>query len=114
MTAFWALAVARDDLSRTVLFEGAVPEIGSGEVLLRVDRVGVTANNVTYAVLGESFHYWSFFPTEPGWGLVPRPAGPARGAEPAYQGCSRCSSLAPASAGTRAWFDHDESRIGSK
>jgi hypothetical protein len=25
MTSFWALAVARDDLSRTALFEGAVP-----------------------------------------------------------------------------------------
>jgi Protein of unknown function (DUF2855) len=33
--------------------------------------VGVTANNVTYAVLGTAFRYWDFFPTEPGWGLVP-------------------------------------------
>jgi hypothetical protein len=75
MTSFWVLAVARDELSRTALFEGDVPEIGEGEVLLRVDRVGLTANNVTYAVLGESFRYWDFFPTEPGWGrgwgLVP-------------------------------------------
>ena len=54
-----------------MLVEGAVPEIGDGEALLRVDRVGVTANNVTYAVLGESFRYWDFFPTEAGWGLVP-------------------------------------------
>ncbi len=43
MTSFWALAVARDDLSRTALFEGAVPGIGDGEALLRVDRVGLTA-----------------------------------------------------------------------
>jgi hypothetical protein len=71
MTSFWAVAVARDDLSRTALLEDAVPELGDGEVLLRVDRVGLTANNVTYAVLGESFRYWDFFPTRPGWGLVP-------------------------------------------
>lgn len=71
MTSSWALAVDRDDLSRTTLFEDAVPEIGDGEALLRVDRVGLTANNVTYAVLGESFRYWDFFPTRPGWGLVP-------------------------------------------
>jgi hypothetical protein len=71
MTQSWTLAVARDDLSRTALFEGTVPEVGEGEALLRVDRVGVTANNATYAVLGESFRYWDFFPTEPGWGLVP-------------------------------------------
>ena len=71
VTSFWALAVARDDLSRTALVEGDVPEIGDGEALLRVDRVGLTANNVTYAVLGESFRYWDFFPAEPGWGMVP-------------------------------------------
>jgi hypothetical protein len=71
MASSWTLAVARDDLSRTALQEGTVPEVGEGEALLRVDRVGVTANNVTYAVLGESFRYWDFFPTEPGWGLVP-------------------------------------------
>ena len=49
VTSFWALAVARDDLSRTALVAGNVPEIGDGEALLRVDRVGLTANNVTYA-----------------------------------------------------------------
>jgi len=71
MTLAWALAVARDDLARTALFETTVPEVGEGEVLLHVDRVGVTANNVTYALLGESFRYWDFFPTQLGWGLVP-------------------------------------------
>ena len=75
MTSFWALAVARDELSRTALVEGPVPVIGAGEALLRVDRVGLTANNVTYAVLGESFRYWDFFPPgngwAPGWGMVP-------------------------------------------
>jgi Protein of unknown function (DUF2855) len=75
MTSSWALAVARADLSRTELFEGAVPQISEGEALLRVDRVGVTANNVTYAALGESFRYWDFFPADSGWGagwgLVP-------------------------------------------
>ena len=40
--------------------------------MLRADRVGVTANNVTYAVLGESFRYWEFFPaTTPERGRVP-------------------------------------------
>jgi hypothetical protein len=71
MTSSWALAVARDDLARTRLLDGPVPDVGDGEALLRVSRVGLTANNVTYAVLGESFRYWEFFPTEPGWGLVP-------------------------------------------
>lgn len=69
--AGWQLAVARDDLARTRLTDQPVPEVGPGEALLRVDRVGVTANNVTYAVLGDSFRYWEFFPTDPGWGIVP-------------------------------------------
>jgi hypothetical protein len=71
MTRAWTLAVERDDLSATSLLESAVPEPAEGEALLRVDRVGVTANNVTYGVLGESFRYWEFFPTEPGLGVVP-------------------------------------------
>jgi Protein of unknown function (DUF2855) len=67
----WSLAVSRDDLSRTELVDETVPEIKSGEALLRVNRVGMTANNVTYALLGDAMHYWDFFPTRSGWGLVP-------------------------------------------
>ena len=67
----WTLSVARDDLSRTRLRPTELPEVGHGEALLRPQRVGVSANNVTYAVLGEAFRYWEFFPTDPGWGVVP-------------------------------------------
>jgi hypothetical protein len=67
----WTLAVDRTDLTRTRLTRSAAPDLAPGEALLRVDRVGVTANNVTYAVLGETFRYWEFFPTDPGWGVVP-------------------------------------------
>ena len=65
------MGVGRDDLSRTELVEETLPEVHEGEALLRVDRVGVTANNVTYALLGDAMHYWDFFPTRAGWGLVP-------------------------------------------
>jgi Protein of unknown function (DUF2855) len=71
VTDSWTLTVDRSDLSDTRLSSGPRPEPGPGEALLRVDRVGVTANNVTYAVLGEAFRYWEFFPTEPGRGVVP-------------------------------------------
>ena len=67
----WSMAVSRDDLSRAELVEEAIPEIKSGQALLRVNRVGMTANNVTYALLGDAMHYWDFFPTRSGWGLVP-------------------------------------------
>ena len=67
----WDLVVARNDLGQTLIRERPVPEPGTGEVLLRVDRVGITNNNVTYARLGETLRYWDFFPTEEGWGRVP-------------------------------------------
>ena len=68
----WALEVSKNDLSATVLHELEVPEPGDGEAVLRVDRVGMTANNITYAVLGAAFRYWEFFPaTQPDSGRVP-------------------------------------------
>ena len=72
MTTGWALEVSRDDLSATTLIDVDVPEPGVGQAVLRADRVGVTANNVTYAVLGDAFRYWEFFPgAEQGHGRVP-------------------------------------------
>jgi hypothetical protein len=67
----WTLTVARSDLADTRRLTSRVPEPAHGEALLRVEKVGLTANNVTYAVLGEAFRYWEFFPTEPGRGVVP-------------------------------------------
>jgi hypothetical protein len=76
MSESWTFAVARDDLKQTTLAAAEVPDLHDGEVLLRVDRVGLTANNVTYAVLGDAMRYWEFFPPEPRglttqWGLPP-------------------------------------------
>jgi hypothetical protein len=44
---------------------------GEGEVLFTVERFGLSANNVTYAALGDALRYWDLFPAEPGWGRVP-------------------------------------------
>ena len=43
----------------------------TANVILEVDKFALTANNITYAVAGESMQYWQFFPTEAGWGRVP-------------------------------------------
>jgi uncharacterized protein DUF2855 len=67
----WDLEVARDDLSTTRFLDRGVLEPGPHEALLRVDRVGMTVNNVTYARLGEAMRYWDFFPAEDGWGRIP-------------------------------------------
>jgi hypothetical protein len=63
--------VMRNDLRECRTVASRVPRLESGETLLRVDSFGLTANNVTYAVLGETMSYWDFFPAEEGWGRVP-------------------------------------------
>src|SRR3954463_5689815 len=68
----WDLLVHRSPLSRTPIVEVAEPAVTDGQVVLKVDRVGMTANNVTYAVFGDAMHYWDFFPAEDGaFGRVP-------------------------------------------
>ena len=67
----WDLLVARDDLTKTQLVAVDEPTAAAGEAVLRVDRVGLTANNVTYAVLGDAMGYWKFFPADDGWAHVP-------------------------------------------
>jgi Protein of unknown function (DUF2855) len=63
--------VKRDDLRQSRVEESRTPEIEPGQALLRVDTFGLTANNVTYAVMGEAMSYWNFFPAGDGWGRVP-------------------------------------------
>lgn len=60
--------VALDDLR---IVEGALSPLGEDEVRLKVESFSVTANNVTYAVAGDAFGYWNFFPGEGEWGVVP-------------------------------------------
>jgi hypothetical protein len=67
----WDLLVDRSDLTRTSIVEVPEPDLTDGQVLLKVDRVGMTANNVTYAVFGDAMHYWDFFPAADGMGRVP-------------------------------------------
>ena len=68
------LEVDRTDLRRTRLTPGRpLPdEPSAGCALFRIDTFGLTANNVTYAVVGDLMGYWRFFPAadEP-WGRVP-------------------------------------------
>ena len=64
--------VKRDDLRETRIAETPSPEAGDGEALLKVRTFGMTANNITYAVMGDVMSYWDFFPTgEEGWGVLP-------------------------------------------
>ena len=63
--------VRRDDLRNCRIDEAEPPALDAGKALLRVERFGLTTNNVTYAVFGDAMKYWSFFPAPDGWGRVP-------------------------------------------
>ena len=63
--------VKRGALGETRIVENADAPLGDGEVRLKVESFSVTANNVTYAVAGDAFGYWNFFPGEGEWGVVP-------------------------------------------
>jgi len=74
MSDSYDFAVSRDDLrSSTVVPIPAIDEIelAPGQAVLRVDNFSITANNVTYAAMGDAMSYWEFFPSEEGLGRVP-------------------------------------------
>ena len=66
--------VNRENLHEHTVLERAPIEpsdLAEGEALLAIDRFSFTANNITYAALGDAFHYWDFFPVEQPWGQIP-------------------------------------------
>ncbi|MET0475146.1 MAG: DUF2855 family protein [Mycobacterium sp.] len=61
----------RKDLHASRFVEGDPPSPRDGEALLRIESFGLTSNNITYAVFGETMNYWDFFPTsDPEWGKL--------------------------------------------
>jgi Protein of unknown function (DUF2855) len=70
MTA--VLEVRRDDLRIARVLEAEMSPLEAGQTRFVVERFGLTANNVTYGLLGDTLAYWTFFPAaEEGWGRVP-------------------------------------------
>lgn len=63
--------VVRADLHRTRVVEEPRLTPAVGEVVVRVDGFGLTANNISYAVFGDLLGYWQFFPSEGEWGQIP-------------------------------------------
>jgi Protein of unknown function (DUF2855) len=67
-----AVHVKRDDISTVETRDTALPVLADDGVRLKIDSFSVTANNVTYAAIGDMFGYWNFFPTDrEGFGIVP-------------------------------------------
>ncbi len=62
-------------LTQSRIVEVTKQMIADGEILVKVDRFAFTANNITYAVMGDQLRYWQFFapngdnPEQ--WGIIP-------------------------------------------
>ena len=69
-----AFIVARHDFQECKFVETRLPEANSlpdEALLVKVDRFAFTANNITYATLGEQLKYWRLFPAPEGSGNIP-------------------------------------------
>ncbi len=51
--------------------QNELSELSEGEIRLRIDKYGLTTNNITYAVSGFKLKYWDFFPTDAPYGIIP-------------------------------------------
>ncbi|MDA0271672.1 MAG: DUF2855 family protein [Proteobacteria bacterium] len=70
----YCLEVIRQDLTQTRTVELPDPDelsLGNGEAIIKVERFGLTANNITYGVAGDIIGYWQFFPSEGDYGCIP-------------------------------------------
>jgi hypothetical protein len=66
--------VARHDLQDCKFIESRLPDTGAlpdEALLVKVDRFAFTANNITYATLGDQLKYWQLFPSPEGLGNIP-------------------------------------------
>lgn len=63
--------VTKAALTETKVHDDTLPALSDGEVRLKIESFSVTANNITYAVIGDMFGYWNFFPAQGDYGVVP-------------------------------------------
>ncbi len=71
--------VNKNDFTKTRLVEHDALSIQSplneNEIIVKIESFALTANNITYAVLGDQLGYWQFFPatnnTDNQWGIIP-------------------------------------------
>ena len=66
------LLTKKGSLGESSIQDGILVPALLGEAILKIDRVAVTTNNITYAAFGDAMQYWDFFPTGlTGWGQMP-------------------------------------------
>lgn len=67
-TELW---VNRKTLRETKTAQLDQQPLEEGQIRVSIDKMGLTANNVSYALSGNMIGYWKYFPAEGEWGNVP-------------------------------------------
>jgi hypothetical protein len=117
------LEVSRTDHRDARLVSAALRPAEQGEVVFEVERFGLSANNITYALLGDELQYWDLFPADPGWGRIPvwgylRAVDSAvPGIEPGSRAFGLCPMathvvMRPARVGTATFVEESPHRAG--
>jgi hypothetical protein len=70
VTQIW---IEKSQVKNTKIVQSQIDpsQLGSDQVLLKIDSLGFSANNITYSVFGDKMGYWGFFPADDKWGIVP-------------------------------------------
>jgi len=76
--------IQKDNITKSRIIDNdlSAQVLQTGQVLVKIDKFALTANNITYAVVGELIGYWQFFPPHSlnfkgdtldtdGWGILP-------------------------------------------
>ncbi len=63
--------VSRRDLWDARVDDAGEPVLGEGQACFALERAALSANNVSYAHVGDTMGYWRFFPAPEGWGALP-------------------------------------------
>lgn len=67
------IQINKSDLSllKTRQLEVETDSLRENQIVLKVESFGFSANNITYALFGDTMGYWGFFAGEEGYGIVP-------------------------------------------
>ncbi|MEM9466573.1 MAG: DUF2855 family protein [Actinomycetota bacterium] len=65
------IAIGRADLAAVEILDEPSPDLDHGQIRLTIDRFGLSANNISYAMTGDFLGYWAHFPVDDARGCVP-------------------------------------------
>lgn len=68
VTEIW---VNRGNYRETKIVETSAQSLSGDQIRVKLDKFGLTSNNVSYAVSGDMIGYWNYYPADDPWGKVP-------------------------------------------